>query len=241
MRTGLLLAVLVAGAARAEPVVIIAGDGVAVHADFQGDVPGTRPLMILFHQAGSNRHEYDPVVPGLQALGCDTLAVDQRSGGGMWNAENQTVAALGKATGYGAAYPDFEAALAWGEAAGADTIVVMGSSYAASLVIELAANHPDTVDGVISFSPGEYFSTGRRIRDAAARLTVPVFVSQASTPGEVAAAADIVAEVPEGLATQFEARLAPHGASALRNDTNPEGEAEVWAAVTAFLAGIGQD
>jgi len=90
---------------------------------------------------------------------------------------------------------------------------------------------------VLSFSPGEYFGKRDFIRKAAARVTQPVFVSSASDAGEEAAAAEIVAAVA-GPAQQFKAKRAVHGASSLREDSNPKGEAEIWAAVLAFLRGV---
>ena len=221
--------------ARAETLALKAADGVTVYADFEGGKAGARPILILFHQAGSNRHEYDPVAPRLNDMGFDTLAVDQRAGGHLFGHDNETAAALGRAPGYLAAYPDMEAALAWAEGTGAKTILIMGSSYSSALVFELAADHPKSVDAVLSFSPGEYFSPGDRVRKAAARLKVPVFVSQASDPSEVATAKPIVDAVPQNLVTHFKPKSAPHGASALREDANGKGAAEVWRAVAAFL------
>lgn len=215
---------------RAEAVSFVAGDGVTVHADYRGD--GTGPVIILFHQAGSNLHEYDPVAPELNAAGYDTLAVDQRSGGTAYGAANQTAAA---ATGdYLAAYADLEAALAWaGARQGA--AIIWGSSYSAGLVFVLAADHPDDVDAVLAFSPGEYFADATLVRDAAARVVQPVFVSSASDAGEIAAASAIVAKVA-GPATQLIPQHATHGSGALRDDQNPDGAAEIRAAVSDFLA-----
>ncbi len=216
--------------ALAEAVTFQAADGVTVHGDYRGD--GAGPMIVLFHQAGSNLHEYDPIAPELNAAGFDTLAVDQRSGGQAYGAVNQTAKAAGG--DYLAAYADLEAALAWASAKQGGAIV-WGSSYSAALVFRLAADHPGDVRAVLSFSPGEYFGDGHFVRDAAAGVTQPVFVSSASDAGEISAAQAIAAAVA-GPVTQLAPQRATHGSSALRSDQNPDGAAEVWASVNTFLA-----
>lgn len=216
--------------ALAEPVTFAAADGVTVHGDYQGDGAGS--IIVLFHQAGSNLHEYDPIAADLNAAGFDTLAIDQRSGGQAYGADNQTAAAAGG--DFLAAYADMEAALAWAGAKQGPAII-WGSSYSAALVFHLAADHPQDVRAVLAFSPGEYFDDRHFVRDAAAGVSQPVFVSSSSSSEEVAAARDIVTRVA-GPATQLAPQRATHGSSALRHDDNPDGAAEVWAAVNAFLA-----
>lgn len=216
----------------AEPVSFAADDGVVVHADYNGK-GGARPLILLFHQAGSNRHEYDPIAPRLNAAGFDTLAVDQRSGGSAFGFRNET--AEGAGGDYLDAYRDLEAALEWGRAhAGAGGIIAWGSSYSAALVFVLAEEHPGHVKAVLAFSPGEYFGDPDFVKKAAAGVGQPVFASSASDPGEIAQAAAILAEV-RGAKTQAKPKAATHGASALREDVNPGGAEEIWGAVLAFL------
>lgn len=224
---------LACGPVLAKPVTFAAADGVTVHADYRGD--GAGPLILLFHQAGSNHHEYDPVAPMLNDIGFDTLAVDQRSGGSAFGFANETAKA---ASGdYIAAYADLEAALAWGRAQGAGPIVALGSSYSSSLVFVLAADHPEEVAAILAFSPGEYFGQDGFVRAAAAKVRQPVFVSSASDSGEISAAREIVSAV-KGRHEQFKPKAATHGASALRADVNPEGAALIWQAVAAFLATV---
>ena len=224
--------ILVAGAADAAPVTFAATDGVTVHADYQGQ--GGRALIVLFHQAGSNLHEYDPIVPRLQALGFDTLAVSQRSGGARFGGVNETADGTGGNPDYLAAYPDMEAALDFARGK-SEQVVIWGSSYSSALVFKLASEHPKAVVGVLSFSPGEYFGAAFSVKMAAAKVIAPVFATSASDAGEIAAAKAILAAVP-GRATQYVPKRGVHGSSTLREDENPKGIAENWQAVEAFLA-----
>jgi hypothetical protein len=100
----------------------------------------------------------------------------------------------------------------------------------------LAADNPDKIAGLMAFSPGEYLGGTHIMRDAAAKLqNVAVFVTSASDKDEIVAARAIVNAVPGTAKTQFVPKRAPHGASALREDANPQGQIEVWAAVDHFL------
>ncbi len=228
-----------AGNALAAPVTFKAADDVTVYADYQGD--GTKPLILLFHQASSNRHEYDTIAPKLNALGFDTLAVDQRSGGSLFGGKNETAAGLRSGADFLAAYPDLEAALKWGaNRAGASNarMIVWGSSYSASLVFMLAAKNPDKISAILSFSPGEYFGARFSVRDSAAKVKMPVFVSSASDSGEVNEAARILAAVPGATKTQLVPKSATHGSSALNPAQNPRGAEEVWRGVEVFLKGL---
>ena len=230
-------AMMAAGAAMAAPVTFRAADGVTVHADLERAGGDGRPMIVLFHQAGGNHHEYDPIVPELLRMGFDTLAVDQRAGGRAWGHRNDTAAGVSGRADYLDAYADMEAALAWAAAKGAGRpgAIVWGSSYSAALVFRLAAEHPGDVTKVLAFSPGEYFGEPAYVRGFAARVGVPVFVTSASDAGEVAAGKAIAAKVGSGRATQFVPRVGSHGSSTLRADTNPDGAPAIWAAVAAFL------
>lgn len=205
-----------------------AADGVTVFGTFYLVGKG-RPIILLFHQASSNRGEYETIAPELVKLGFNALAIDQRSGGTMWNRSNQTRDARGQDSEFPGALPDLEAALAWAKASGYRPILVWGSSYSAALVFVLAAKHPE-IAGLLSFSPGEYLGGGHIVRDAATRVRVPVFATSAKFEAiqvkpifEAIASRDKTQFVPENLGL--------HGSSALIS-TNKN---EYWVAIRAFL------
>lgn len=229
---------LFARVAVAEPVVLTAADGVKVHGEFWSATGPKPPIILTFHQAGSSRAEYAPLAPRLNQAGFSVLAIDQRSGGSEFGGKNQTVAARGRSTGYDAALPDLEAALAWGKAkASGAPVLVWGSSYSAALVFLLAAKHPGDVQGLLAFSPGEYLSKPDAVSKAAQQLRVPVFVDQASDEDEIDQARSILKAAASTDKTQFIPRKnGAHGSSTLRTDRNTAGAEENWSAVLAFLA-----
>jgi len=232
---GLLVACVVSAAA--EDVVLTARDGTKVFGQvWRAD--GERPPVILaFHMAGSNHAEYSTIGPRLSAAGFDVLAIDQRSGGPLFGANNKTVAALGHSTSYAATLPDLEAALDWGrmQAKGAP-VLVWGSSYSAALVFVLAAGSGADIAGILAFSPGEYLAGDRPVQAAAAKLKIPVYVTQAKDREEIEAARAILASVGGGDTMQYLPKVAGiHGSSTLREDADPHGAAENWQAVLSFL------
>jgi dienelactone hydrolase len=230
---------LCAATASAEPVTLTAADGVKVFGTVWRAQKPRPPVLLAFHQAGSSAAEYAPIAPRLVAAGFTVLAIDQRSGNAMFGA-NRTVDALGREASYDEALPDLEAALAWGraEAKGAP-VVVMGSSYSAALVFVLAAAHPGEVAAVVAFSPGEYLATPDKVARAAAKVTVPVWIDQASSADEIARSAAILKAVRSSDKTRFVAKTkSVHGASTLRNDRNPSGAEAHWPALLAFLARV---
>jgi len=236
------LALLLPALAYAEPATLTAADGVKVFGEVwrapdRGD--GTRPpVIVAFHQAGSNHDEYDPIAPRLVAAGFTVLAIDQRAGGDLFGKPNRTVATLGRSADYAAALPDLEAALAWGrQAAGGAPVIAIGSSYSAALVFLLAAKHPGELAAILAFSPGEYLGGADTVHQAARQLKIPVLVDSARSADEIAAAKSLIQAVPAAGKTQIVPQAGGvHGASTLRADRDPAGLAENWQGVLAFLA-----
>jgi len=115
-------------------------------------------------------------------------------------------------------------------------VILWGSSYSASLAFLVAAEHQDEVAALLAFSPDEYFDHKPDVHAAAAKLTIPVFVTSAQDSGEIAAAKSLLDVVPGSTKVQFvPTHGGVHGSSILRKDRNPDGGTEAWAAVLGFL------
>jgi alpha-beta hydrolase superfamily lysophospholipase len=223
----------------AQPVSFAAPDGGTVYGEvYRAGVPA-KAAILLFHQAGSNRGEYSTIAPRLLALGYNVLAIDQRAGGDLWGRRNETVDRRGReSASYVEVLPDLEGALSFAKTTWPGTpVIIWGSSYSASLVFFLAARHPNSVIGVLSFSPGEYFP-GLSVAGEAAKVSSPVFITSAPTPDEIAAAKHLAGAVPVIERTLFIPLHGVHGASTLRDDSNPTGADQVWRAVEHFLAAL---
>ena len=218
------------------PLTLKAADGVTVFGTEYAATGKAKATILLFHQAGSNAAEYAEIAPRLVKDGFDAIAIDQRSGGTMFGRANKTVKKLGYSADYLTALPDLAAALAYaGKKKPGQPIIIWGSSYSASLVFLLAAKHPADIAAVLAFSPGEYFDGQASIAAAAAKVNVPVFVTSASSGGEVEEARAILAAVPAVFKEQFVPKKGVHGSSTLLKARNPDGRDKIWSAVEAFL------
>jgi len=103
-------------------------------------------------------------------------------------------------------------------------------------VFLLAAEHRNEIKAILAFSPGEYLRGSSTVRKAAAQVSVPIFVTSAKDPKEIAVAKSILDASPSAEKTQFVPQIAGvHGSSTLREDQNPDGAQENWAAVKQFL------
>ncbi len=139
----------------------------------------------------------------------------------------------GKGTGYLDALPDMVAAVRFAEKNFADgKLIVWGSSYSAALVIKVAAEHADLIDGVSSFSPGEYFRGKLSVADAAAKVKCPVFITSAKS--EAGSWQGIFGKLSEDTRRSFVPETkGNHGSRALWDKFKDS--SAYWEAVTAFL------
>ena len=238
--TGVIFAAALQLTRAQEPVQFKAADGVTVYGVYYAAKSSAQPVILLFHQASSNHYEYAGIAPKLVAGGFSCLAIDQRWGGAMWGHRNETVHKLGRSQG--GAEPnvlqqDIEAALTWARTRDPHRkFILWGSSYSASLVLVVAAAHPNEVAGVLAFSPGEYFeSHPTLVRDAATKLHMPVFVTSENDADALADATRIYEAIGSRDKVHYKAQFAVHGSSTLRTDRNVKGAAANWAGVQKFL------
>ncbi|MEN8207214.1 MAG: alpha/beta fold hydrolase [Pseudomonadota bacterium] len=210
---------------------------VDIHAPYKN---ANTPVIVLFHQAGGSRGEYTGIAPWLNTLGYNCMAVDQRSGEYVRGIENETAsraAQENRPTGYISALPDIKAALTYARRHyGKDGVIAWGSSYSAALVLKVAGDSPGLVDGVLAFSPGEYFKragkSGTWIQTSAQNITVPVFITSSRNEADEWGA--IFAAIESGNKTSFvPATDGRHGSRALW-EKYPDSDA-YRNAVQAFL------
>lgn len=227
--------VLTSFSASADTLIFPSEDGLEITAELE-DV-GSATTLVLFHQAGSSRGEYKTIAPRLNKLGFNTLAVDQRSGGSFTGTKNETAArsaAAGKAAEFLDAKPDMLAAISYAnKRPGTKKTIIWGSSYSAALSLVIAGEGKAKIDGVLSFSPGEYLS-GVSVEKAAASITVPTYISAARSESDqwqpflkaMGGNTKAVGFKPQGGGR--------HGSSALIEGRSPNAD-EYWQSVEAFL------
>lgn len=216
-------------------------DGVTITADlYRADADPKTPMIVLCHQAGWSRGEYREIAPRLNRLGFNCLALDQRSGGQVNEVPNQTAVAAERAnqpTGFVDAEQDIRAALRWVRPEQAQgPVLLWGSSYSAALALRIAGEHPDLVDGVLAFSPGEYFTRFGQpqdwIRRSAAKIECPVFITSAL--GEANRWQPIYASISSEKQKFVPETNGNHGSRALWSEFDDSGA--YWQAVESFLS-----
>lgn len=196
-------------------------DRVPVTADIYAPNPSTAPVILLFHQAKYSRGEYIDIAPVLNSIGYNCIAVDLRSGGDVNGILNETwkyADSLHMETRYTDAYNDIRAAVSYAKKTypGAK-LFLFGSSYSASLSLKYAGDNPTGINGVVAFSPGEYFSKFGWSRDiiqvSASRVKCPVFIASSKTEEETWI--KIYDAIPMATKSKFVIEEGKHGAKVL--------------------------
>lgn len=192
-----------------------------------------KPVIVLCHQAGYSRGEYQEIAETLNSLGFNCIAIDQRSGNavnGITNLTKGRAVAAGKGTDFIDAKQDITASVAWAKAYYNKDVILWGSSYSSSLALIIAKENAN-VEKVLSFSPGEYLSP-ISVQTSITGLNKPSFLTsskseqgQTQTLFNVITSPDKIQFVPTGNGV--------HGAKALW--TTQTDNAEYWVAVKAFL------
>jgi pimeloyl-ACP methyl ester carboxylesterase len=209
-------------------------DGLIITAD-NYSVKNPKGHILLCHRSHFNRGEYKETSLVFNELGYSCLAIDQRSGMKVLGTTNETYALAkqkGLATSYLAAKPDIEAAIDYlYMAAGSSPIILVGSSYSASISLIIATEQPQRIRAIIAFSPGEYLKEVN-VAECIAGLKVPAFITSAKN--EVEDTTKLVANIEPKFVTRYLPESdGAHGSRVLWNKT-PCNQ-EYWRALTDFL------
>lgn len=195
------------------------------------------PIILMCHQAGFNKFEYNEIANTVFEKGFNCLSIDQRSGGSVGDSINETynrAKKAGKSTEFLDAEQDIEAAISYLRKKYKKKIIVWGSSYSATLALYQGLKNND-VEAVIAFSPGNYFGNERG--DLQALLTEfhkPLFAT--SSKVEAPILKKMLSGIPSNLyTTQFTPKgEGQHGSKALW--TSEACSSEYWEALNAFLS-----
>ena len=197
-------------------------------------IKDTLPYMILCHQAGYSRAEYAETAGKFCHLGYNCIAVDARSGNEVNGVKNETAilaAQKNKPTSYIDSENDIIATIEYAYMKSGKKVVLVGSSYSASLALKIAVENKK-ICAVMAFSPGEYFGKNLKLKDEIKTLSVPVFVT--SSKEEAQDVTTLMSDVKSKIKNQFiPTSKGKHGSSCLWKD-NP-GYNEYWFAIMMFV------
>jgi len=211
-------------------------DGVTITADMYEANPDY-PWIVLFHKAQSSRGEFQRIAVKLNKLELNCMAVDLRSGKEANFIVNETYV-LAKNTGLGTEYLDAEqdmiAAIQKAYIIARKPVIILGSSYSASLAIKLGAEMSQ-VKAVVAFSPGEYFGKKLDVVKAARGLSKPTFIACGSDEKKY------TDPIANAIRSKKKIYFAPpkggaHGSASLNKGT--DGETEYWIQMINFIQSV---
>lgn len=216
---------------------LTAEDGLPVIADFYTGSPGD-PYLLMFHQENSSRGEFREIGPRLAKMGFNCLAVDLRSGGEINYVINETAQnadSAGVKAGLADCLLDIRGAIRYALEKSAQPVILLGSSFSASLVLLEGKSNPD-VQAVLAFSPGEFFRPAISVKDSLSGFDKPAFI--AASGMEYPYVEELVQNIPDSVKRLYTPgnNEGVHGAAALW-DTNPQYR-EYWLAVILFVRSI---
>ncbi len=222
------------GAAKVTTISFKADDGLEVTADeYITDI--SFPYILLFHEQGSSRGEFQIIAQRLSKMNYNCLAVDTRNGGNNNSISNETAKRCRESrclTGIENIETDMLAAIEYIAAKSNRPVILFGSGANGSLCLKMAREN-DQVRAVVALSPGEYFLPGVSIQDTIADLEKPVFITSSSA--EFPFVSQLASGVNENYLTLFEPQLGDgeRGSAAL----NPENHynSEYWLALLLFF------
>lgn len=219
-------------------------DSIHVYGDIY-EYDKTGPSILLFHQGGSNtRAEYQNIIPELTSKGYNIITIDQRRGGQTYGSYNRTVAEIPVNNyGYCDAYSEVSQTLDLAIEKGfTGKKILWGSSYSAALVIKLANDRPEDVDGVLAFSPasGEPMA-GCDPNEYFGDLKLPLLVLRPENEMEYQSVATQFELAKEAGHQTYVADPGVHGSSMLVHDRVLGDVSETWKVVNTFLEQLTSD
>jgi pimeloyl-ACP methyl ester carboxylesterase len=173
-----------------------ASDGLLVVADHY-IVNKTYPYILLFHQLESSRGEFREIAPKLNKLGYNCLAVDLRAGNEVNFVRNETAqnaASMRLSQRLADTKKDMIAAIDFVNSRNELPVILLGSTFSASLSLVLAKERED-VQAVGAFSPGEFFTGTLNIKNLIQGLQKPVFIG--SSKSELRFVTELANGIPE--------------------------------------------
>jgi len=209
-------------------------DNLGITADIY-TAENSKGFILLCHQARYSRGEYIATASKLNDEGYSCIAIDQRSGGevkGVVNETNKRAKERGLSTEYLDAKQDIESAIDYCyKLNSGKPVILVGSSYSASLSLLIASEENNFVKAVVAFSPGEYLA-GIDLTDKLSNIQIPTLVL--SSKDESEDVSKLISNAKPELVGQFIPSVqGVHGSSALWPET--AGNQEYWNRFLVFL------
>ncbi|MEX0981861.1 MAG: hypothetical protein WD577_05235 [Bacteroidales bacterium] len=191
--------------------------------------------LILIHEQGSSRGEFNEILNRFQKMNYNCLAVDVRNGGNSNFIPNETAKRArnkGKRNNCEAVEADILAAIDYAYEKSGHGVILLGAGANGSLVLK-AAKEQDVVNAAIALSPGEFFLPLFSVENTISGIQKPLLITANRT--ELPYIEQIMSNVEEEYKTIFvpENSEGERGSAALVPD-NPS-YTEYWLAILLFF------
>ena len=219
---------------RVRTVTFPASDSLDITAD-EYIIGKDKPYILLFHEQGSSRGEFNTIARRLCNLDYNCLAVDLRNGGNYDYVSNETarrLRSLQLETGLKGIERDALAAIGYASEKSGLPVVLLGSGANGSLSLKIALSNQD-VKAVIALSPGEYFMPGTKIQDLISPLKKPVFIT--SSKIEFPYVRELASGIEKDYVTLFEPKQGAGDRGTRSFSADYEYNSEYWMALMLFF------
>lgn len=209
-------------------------DGLQITADEYTLDPG-KPYVLLFHEQGSSRGEFNTIARRLCKLEYNCLAVDLRNGGKFDYVSNETARQLREKrleAGINDIEEDAKAAIQYAYNKSKLPVVLFGSGANGSISLKIAASD-STVRAVVALSPGEYFLPEIKIQDAISQLKKPVFIT--SSKAELPYVSELASGIEKDYVTLFDPKQGEGERGTGSFSADYDYNTEYWIALILFF------
>lgn len=221
-------------AIRVQTVEFTASDGLQITADEYIVNPGN-PYVILLHEQGSSRGEFNTIARRLCKLDFNCLAVDLRNGGSDNFVSNETAKQLRDNQfdpGPNGIEQDVQASIAYARERSDLPVILFGSGANGSLSLKMAVSN-NNVRAVVALSPGEYFMPDIKIQDAIPDLKKPVFIT--CSKAELPYVSDLASGIDKEYITLFDPDQGAGARGTGSLSVDYEYNTEYWIALILFF------
>ncbi len=217
-----------------EEITIQSADSLELTADhyFLSD---TLPYIVLLHEQGSSRGEFESLAERFQKMDYNCVAVDIRNGGSANFISNETVRRSRHGNyimGRDEVENDIRASVNYAFTTSGKEVVLLGSGATGSLCLKISTEMAE-VKGVIALSPGEFYAPFLSIQDTISNIKKPVFV------GSTQAEFPYIEQMLSGVEEEYKTTFIPDGGEGMRGTSalKPENptNGEYWLAILLFF------
>lgn len=193
------------------------------------------PFVILIHEQGSSRGEYNSIVNRFQKMNFNCLVPDVRNGGNSNYTANETAKrcrSLQYKNTYNEVEMDILSSIAYAFSLSSKPVILVGAGANGALALKITKD-TEHVLGAIALSPGEYFGRDLNIETEIAEIQKPILLT--ASKKEFRYVNQMVSGIDESYKNVFapESDEGGRGVNALLSENPSNGD--YWLSILLFI------